>query len=682
MLPDGDGETARSDKAIQGRNRVIIEGVKPEIDCGRFPIKRIAGDEVVVEADILTDGHDAISCALLYRKEGDENWSEAPMEPLGNDRWRASFTVQDLGRYRYTVQGWVDHFKTWVRDLAKRVEAGQDVSVDLLIGAEMVEEALKQAAATDATWLATYAQTLRSGGERTAQETAGSEAARHALSPELARLMAKHYPRKYITWYGKELEVVVDRERARFGAWYELFPRSCSPEPGKHGTFKDVEARLPYVASMGFDVLYLPPIHPIGVSFRKGKNNSTEAKPGEPGSPWAIGSAEGGHKSVHPELGTLEDFRHLVETAKQYNLEIALDIAFQCAPDHPYVKEHPEWFKKRPDGTIQYAENPPKKYQDIYPFNFETDQWRELWDELKSVIQFWVDQGVRIFRVDNPHTKPFPFWEWLIAEIKKDCPEAIFLAEAFTRPRALYGLAKRGFTQSYNYFPWRNTKWELTEYLTELTRTEVSEYTGPNLWPNTPDILPEAIQFGGRPACMTRFVLAATLGPSYGIYGPALELCDNTPLAPGREEYLNSEKYEIKVWDIDRPDSLRDLFGKVNRIRHENPAFHANHNLRFHQVDNEQIIAFSKSSKDGTNRVLVVVNLDPHYKQSGFITLPLEELGLDPNQPYQAHDLLTDARYLWQGSRNYVELDPHTIPAHIFVIRRKIRTEHDFDYYL
>lgn len=673
----------------EGRSRVIIEGVKPEIDGGRFPIRRIVGDEVVVEADILTDGHDAISSVLLYRQEDDENWTEVPMEPLGNDRWRALFTVQDLGRYRYTVQGWVDHFKTWVRDLAKRVDAGQDVSVDLLIGAEMVDEALKQATATDANWLATYAQALRGSGaeavdegERTILRTAGSESARHALSPELARLMAKYYPRKYIAWYGKELEVVVDRGRARFGAWYELFPRSCSPEPGKHGTFKDVEARLPYVASMGFDILYLPPIHPIGVSFRKGKNNSTEAKPGEPGSPWAIGSAEGGHKSIHPELGTFEDFRHLVETAKQYNLEIALDIAFQCAPDHPYVKEHPEWFKKRPDGTIQYAENPPKKYQDIYPFNFETEQWRELWEELKSVVQFWADQGVRIFRVDNPHTKPFPFWEWLIAEIKKDYPEAIFLAEAFTRPRALYGLAKRGFTQSYNYFPWRNTKWELTEYLTELTRTEVSEYTGPNLWPNTPDILPESIQFGGRAACMTRFVLAATLGPSYGIYGPALELCDNTPLAPGREEYLNSEKYEIKAWDIDRPDSLRDLFGRVNRIRHENPAFHANHNLRFHQVDNEQIIAFSKSSQDGMNQVLVVVNLDPHYKQSGFITLPLDELGLDPRQPYQAHDLLTDARYLWQGDRNYVELDPYTIPAHIFVIRRKVRTEHDFDYYL
>lgn len=657
----------------EGRNRVIIAGVSPEIEGGRFPIKRIVGDEVQVEADILTDGHDAISAVLLYRKEDDAQWGEAPFAPLGNDRWRASFKVEQLGRYCYTVQGWVDHFKTWSRDLAKRVDAGQDVSVDLAIGANLAAEAARQATGTDAKWLTTFVETLQSGE---------SDAARHALSGELARLMDIYAPRGYVTTYDRELWVVVDRERARFGAWYEMFPRSCAAGPGKHGTFKDVEARLPYVASMGFDVLYLPPIHPIGTSFRKGKNNTTTPAPGEPGSPWAIGSAQGGHKSIHPELGTLEDFRHLIAAAAQQGLEIAMDIAFQCAPDHPYVKEHPEWFRQRPDGTIQYAENPPKKYQDIYPFDFETEAWRELWDELKSVVQYWVDQGVRIFRVDNPHTKPFPFWEWLIPEIKKGCPEAIFLAEAFTRPKALYGLAKRGFTQSYNYFPWRNTKWELTQYFTELTQTEVKEYTGPNLWPNTPDILPEFLQFGGRPAFMSRFVLAATLGPSYGIYGPAFELCDNTPLAPGREEYLNSEKYEIKQWEIDRPDSLRELISQVNEIRHDNPAFHTNHNLRFHEVDNEQIIAFSKSSVDGSNQVLVVVNLDPHYKQSGFITLPLEELSLDPRQPYQAHDLLTDARYLWQGSRNYVELNPKTVPAHIFVIRRKVRTEHDFDYYL
>jgi starch synthase (maltosyl-transferring) len=657
----------------EGRSRVIIEGVTPEIDGGRFPIKRIVGDETVVEADILTDGHDALSCALLYRKLGDAAWTEIPMEPLVNDRWRASFKVQELAPYRYTVMGWVDHFKTWSRDLEKRVKAGQDVSIDLLIGAELVEQAQKQATPLQAKWLSTFAETLRTGGD---------EGARQALSTELARLMASCSERRFATTYDKELAVVVDRERARFGAWYELFPRSCSASPGHHGSFEDVEERLEYVASMGFDVLYLPPIHPIGTSYRKGRNNSVTAAPDDPGSPWAIGSALGGHKAIHPELGTLEDFRHLIQTAAGYGIELALDIAFQCAPDHPYVSEHPEWFRQRPDGTIQYAENPPKKYQDIYPFDFETDHWRELWEELKSVVQFWVDQGVRIFRVDNPHTKPFPFWEWLITEIKRDCPEAIFLAEAFTRPKALYGLAKRGFTQSYNYFPWRNTRWELTQYLTELTQTQVREFNGPNLWTNTPDILPEYLQFGGRPAFMTRFILAATLGPSYGIYGPAFELCENSPIAPGREEYLDSEKYEIKIWDIDRPESLRKLISQVNQIRRENPAFRTNHNLRFHQVDNEQIIAYSKTSEDLSNEVLVVVNLDPHYKQSGFITLPLEDLGLDPRQPYQAHDLLTDARYLWHGERNYVELNPQTIPAHIFVIRRKVRTEHDFDYYL
>ncbi len=657
----------------EGRKRVVIEGVSPEIDGGRFPIKRILGEEVVVEADILADGHDALSGVLLYRKEGEAKWSEAPMEPLGNDRWRGSFRVQELGRYRYTVQGWIDHFKTWTRDLGKRVEAGQDVTIDLLIGKKLVAAARQQADPLQAEQLSAFADALQAGG---------AEGAHQALSPELARLMSTCAERRFACTYDKELGVVVDRERARFGAWYELFPRSCSTEAGRHGTFKDLEQRLPYVASMGFDVLYLPPIHPIGSSFRKGRNNSTVVSPDDPGSPWAIGSAEGGHKAIHPELGTLDDFRHLMASAAQYGIEIALDIAFQCSPDHPYVSEHPEWFQRRPDGTIQYAENPPKKYQDIYPFDFESEQWRELWDELKSVVLFWVAQGVRIFRVDNPHTKPFPFWEWLIAEVKRDCPEAIFLAEAFTRPKVLYGLAKLGFTQSYNYFAWRNTKWELTQYFTELTQTEVKEFIGPSLWPNTPDILSEYLQFGGRPAFMARLILAATLGPSYGIYGPAYELCENRPLAPGREEYLDSEKYEIKRWDIDRPDSLRELIGRVNQIRRENPAFRGNHNLRFHEVDNEQIIAFSKSSADRSNEVLVVVNLDPHYQQSGFITLPLEELGIDARQPYQAHDLLTDARYLWHGARNYVELNPQTVPAHIFVIRRWVRTEHDFDYYL
>jgi starch synthase (maltosyl-transferring) len=659
--------------AEEGRGRVVVEGVAPEIDGGMYPIKRVAGDTVVVEADAFTDGHDAISVVLLYRREGDGAWAETPMEFLNNDRWRGSFVVAELGRYRYSVMAWVDHFKSWSRDLAKRVEADQDVTVDLLIGAALIDAASRRASAIDTPRLQAYAQVLRAGGP---------EGARSALAAELAELMYRHAERLFATTYPKELLIWVQRERARFSAWYELFPRSCSAEPGRHGTFKDVEARLPYVAAMGFDVLYLPPIHPIGRSFRKGPNNTVVAQPGDPGSPWAIGAAEGGHKDIHPELGTLEDFRSLVQHAAEQGLELAMDIAFQCAPDHPYVKEHPEWFRQRPDGTIQYAENPPKKYQDIYPFDFETEGWQELWAELKSVMQYWIDQGVRIFRVDNPHTKPFVFWGWLISEIQREYPETIFLSEAFTRPKVMYNLAKQGFTQSYNYFPWRNTKWELAEYLTELTQTQVREFFGANLWPNTPDILPEYLQFGGRPAFMSRLVLAATLGPSYGIYGAAFELCDNTPLAPGREEYLNSEKFEIKRWDVEHPDSLHKLIGQINQIRRTNAAFHSNQNLRFHTVDNEQIIAYTKSSADLSSQVLVVVNLDPHHTQAGFVDLPLDELQIDQHQPYQVHDLLTDARYLWHGPRNYVELHPQVMPANIFAIRRRVRTEHDFDYYM
>ena len=507
-----------------GRTRVIIENVTPRVDDGDFPIKRIIGDTVTVEADVFADGHDTISCALLYKKEGAPEWTEAPMEPLVNDRWRGSFTVQALGRYLYTVTAWIDHFRTWSHALAKRVEANQDVMIELITGAEMIAAAGKHAPAQQAGWHEIYAESVRAGGP---------DGIGRALSTELASLMGRNAERHFASTCKQAFGVVVDRERARFGAWYELFPRSTSPVPGRHGTFGDLEARLPYVASMNFDVLYLPPIHPIGHAFRKGPNNSNTAGSDDPGSPWAIGAAEGGHKAIHPELGTLADFRHLVSCAAQYGIELALDIAFQCAPDHPYVTEHPEWFRKRADGTIQYAENPPKKYQDIYPFDFETEQWQELWEELRSVVQFWVDQGVRIFRVDNPHTKSFPFWQWMIAEIKRDCPEALFLAEAFTRPKVMHRLAKAGFTQSYNYFPWRNTQWELTQYLTELTQTDTKEFFGPNLWPNTPDILTEYLQFGGRTAHMARFILAATLGPSYGIYGPVFELCENRPLAPG-----------------------------------------------------------------------------------------------------------------------------------------------------
>ena len=643
--------------------RVIIEAVKPEIDGGRFPAKGVVGERMRVEADIFVDGYDALSGVLRYRKSGHSRWSEVPTEPLVNDRWRGEFELAETGAFQYTLQAWVDSFKTWREGLAKKMAAGQDVTLDRLIGAELIEKAAKRASGKERRLLERFAAALRS-------DDAGEE---NPVTEELAALMEQFPDRSRAVTYDKVLTVEVDREKAGFSAWYEIFPRSCAGHPGKHGTLRDCEKRLPYIAAMGFDVLYLPPIHPIGRSFRKGKNNELLGNPDDVGSPWAIGSDEGGHKAIHPQLGTLEDFKQLMAKAKEWGIEIALDIAFQCTPDHPYVKEHPEWFRKRPDGSIQYAENPPKKYQDIYPLNFETENWKELWKELRSVFFFWCAQGVRLFRVDNPHTKPFPFWEWVIREVKMKCPDALFLAEAFTRPKVMYRLAKLGFSQSYTYFAWRNNKTELTEYFTELTQTEVADFFRPNLWPSTPDILTEYLQTGGRPAFMTRLVLAATLGANYGIYGPAFELCENVAREPGSEEYLNSEKYEIRNWNFQDPASLRELIARVNRSRRENKALQSDRSLRFHQVDNEQLICFSKQTEDRSNVILTVVNLDPRYSQSGWVELPLEEFGLNPKQPFQAHDLLTDAHYLWRGPRNYVELNPHSVPAHIFRLSHMIQ---------
>ncbi len=662
------------DRIEEGRRRIVIERVEPEVDAGRFPIKRTVGEEVVVEADLFADGHDAIACVLLYRKADARNWSEVAMEPLGNDRWRAGFRVRELGRYQYTVQGWIDRFRSWRQELARRVEA-EDIAVALESGAALVEAATGRARERDAKRLKTYAMAL------CAEEPIDARRAR-ALEGELSELMSVYGERRFVSAYERLLEVVVDPERARFGSWYELFPRSTSMEAGRHGTFRDVEARLAYIAELGFDVLYLPPIHPIGRTQRKGKNNGWVAGPEDPGSPWAIGAEEGGHKAVHPDLGTVEEFRSLVAKAREHGIEVALDIAFQCAPDHPYVKRYPAWFRRRPDGTVQYAENPPKKYEDIYPFDFETGDWRSLYAELHGVVVYWIEQGVRIFRVDNPHTKPLLFWEWLIEDVKRRYPEVIFLSEAFTRPKLMHRLAKLGFTQSYTYFAWRNTKWELTQYFTELTRSESREYLRPNLWPNTPDILTEYLQFGGRPAFMARLTLAATLGASYGIYGPAFELLEHTPREPGSEEYLNSEKYEIRHWDLGRPDNLRHFISRVNRIRRENRALQNDWGLRFYPVDNDEIICYSKEHGEGAELILAVVNLDPYHTQSGWVELPLEELGVDPDHPYQLHDLLTDARYLWHGRRNYVELDPQAVPAHIFRLRRCIRSERDFDYFM
>ncbi|MEY2429769.1 MAG: hypothetical protein QOJ40_2654 [Verrucomicrobiota bacterium] len=660
-----------------GRQRVIIERVSPEIDAGRFPIKRAIGEEVIVEADIFSDGHDALSAVLKFHHSADSPESQVAMAPLVNDRWRGSFTVTNPGIYSYTLEAWVNPFRTWRSDLEKKFKAGLDVSLELIEGASLIQAAAERAEGPQTLELQAVLKSIE-----TRNPSPMTEKVVRALNPRLAEIMDQHSAPVARTKYARDLRVVVDPIRARFGAWYELFPRSCAPEPHRHGTFRDCEALLPRIAGLGFDVLYLPPIHPIGRSFRKGKNNGLTASPEDPGSPWAIGAPEGGHKSVHSDLGTLEDFRRLVQKARSFNIETALDIAFQCSPDHPYVREHLEWFRRRPNGSIQYAENPPKKYEDIYPFNFESDDWRALWTELKSIFEFWIEQGVGIFRVDNPHTKPIRFWEWCLTELKRKNPELIFLSEAFTRPKVMRALAKVGFTQSYNYFPWRNTKYELTTYFTELTQSEARDYLRPNLWPNTPDILTQYLQYGGKPAFMARLVLAATLGASYGIYGPPFEFCEDQPREPGSEEYLNSEKFEIRHWNFIAPTPLSDLIARINRIRRENPALHSDQSLRFHETDNEQLIAYSKQTKDLDSIILTIVNLDPHHTQRGWITLPVQEWGLSPTDTCQFHDLLTEARYLWTGARNYVELNPQLVPAHVFRLRRYVRTEHNFDYYL
>jgi starch synthase (maltosyl-transferring) len=645
----------------EGRQRVVIENVKPEIDGGRFAIKRVVGESVTVEADIFADGHDLLRAVLKYRRHTSDAWTEIPMEPVGNDRWRAVFNVEAMGRYFYTIDAWVDRFTTWRQGLEKKVAAGQDVSADLLIGASLIEDAARRAEGGDKKALKSLAARLRAAPEPREAPT---------VDAEIVRLMERSPDQRFATHYEKDLAVTVDRERAGFSTWYELFPRSFTNRPGAHGTFRDVEQGLPYVASMGFDVLYLPPIHPIGGTHRKGKNNALAVGAHDPGSPWAIGSKEGGHKSIHPELGTLDDFKRLIAKAKDYQMEVALDIAFQCSPDHPYVKQHPEWFRKRPDGTVQYAENPPKKYEDIVPLDFETKAWRELWEELKSVIVYWAEQGVRIFRLDNPHTKPFRFWDWLVREVKEEFPDVLFLSEAFTRPKIMQRLAKGGLTQSYTYFTWRRTKPELVEYFEELTQTEIKEYFRPNLWPNTPDILMDYLQRGGRPAFMARYVLAATLGANCGVYGPAFELMENRPREAGSEEYLNSEKYEIKRWDLEKPDSLKDFIAAVNRIRKGHPALQRDTGLNFHGLDNPQMLCYSKSTPAKDDVILTVVNLDWRYVQSGWVDLSLDELGLAPGDSFFVRDLLTDARYPWRGARNYVELRPNAVPAHIFRIER------------
>jgi starch synthase (maltosyl-transferring) len=634
----------------------VIEQVTPEIDGGSFPIKRTVGEEVIVEADIFADGHDQLRCLLLHRLAGTKSWVEVPMMPIGNDRWQGRFHVTIVGRHQYTLAAWVDPFLTWRQDLSRRQEA-DDIVVALQVGTELMDGAAGRTNGNSSRKLRDWATKIRNAS--TPQEGQSI-----AQSEDLAGLMSSHKERLFTAKYRRVLEVVVDIERARFSTWYEIFPRSCLTGNATHGTFTQLIERLPYIDSMGFDVLYLPPIHPIGRTFRKGPKNSVIAEPSDPGSPWAIGAPEGGHHDIYSKLGSTEDFRRLVGKARELGIEIALDIAFQCSPDHPYVAQHPEWFHHRPDGSIQYAENPPKKYQDIYPLNFECENWKGLWHELKSIVDHWIEEGVLIFRVDNPHTKPFPFWEWLIGEVKTKHPEVIFLAEAFTRPKIMHRLAKLGFTQSYTYFTWRNTKQELTDYFTELSQHDSREYFRPNLWPNTPDILHEFLQHGGRPAFLLRVTLAATLGASYGIYGPAYELMEHEAHEVGSEEYLNSEKYQLRDWNLDRTDSLRDYIALLNHIRCDNLALQSDWSLRFHEVDNPFMICYSKMASDNT--FVMVANLGPHHIQEGWIEIPLVELGVSPDLPYQVHDLLSGATFRWQGKRNYVRLDPHSLPMHIF----------------
>lgn len=656
--------------------RIIIENPEPVVNQGEFPAKALQGDHVEVEADIFIDGHDLIHADLLHRKRGEKTWLRKEMIPLPNDRWRASFPVDEMGKYEFTIEAWIDHYRTWLHNFIKKVDAGIDIPIELQNCAKFIKNASRNAGGRSKEQLEGFLQIV--GDEKLAVEKRIDA----ALNPDLGELMSVYPLKKNPIRYEKELIVEVDRKTAGFSAWYELFPRSARLDGKTHGNFRDVISLLPYIHEMGFDVLYLPPIHPIGTTKRKGKNNSLHAGREDPGSPWAIGNKEGGHKSIHPELGTEDDFRMLVKEARKQNIELALDIAFQCSPDHPYVKEHPEWFVTRPDGSIQYAENPPKKYEDIYPFDFECDDWENLWKELKSVFDHWIDQGVKIFRVDNPHTKPFRFWSWVISSIKEKHPELIFLAEAFTRPKVMHKLAMLGFSQSYTYFAWRNTSWEIKQYLTDLTRGKERNFFRPNFWPNTPDILTEYLQSGGRPAFMIRFALAATLTSNYGIYGPAFELVDNKPREFGSEEYLDSEKYQLRNWNLHDKKSLKGYISRINQIRTENSALQSMRNLLFHQSENDMILAYSKQSDDKSNTILVVANLDPFHTHSGWINLRLDELGIQPAESYQVFDLLGDSWYIWSGPRNYVELNPGISPVHIFRIRKKVRTERDFDYYL
>jgi starch synthase (maltosyl-transferring) len=621
----------------------------------------VTGDRIDVESDIICDGHDLLAACVSFKHEKERNWKEVRMWPLENDRWKGYFQVEKQGFYEYKVEAWSDHGLNWQHGIERKIADNQKVGVELLEGAQLLRSRKSLAPAAVKKQIDLWAALME-------DEHRYDEALKLATSSEVHDFFVQ-YPDKFLANESQPLKAFVDRSKARFSTWYEFFPRSASQEPGKHGTFKDCHRLLPRIAAMGFDVLYFPPVHPIGEVNRKGKNNTTEAQPGDVGSTWGIGSKHGGHKDIHPELGSLEDFKALVEDAKEQGIDVAMDFALQAAPDHPWVKEHPEWFKWRPDGSVQYAENPPKKYQDILPIFFESDDWKNLWKEMLETALYWVEEcGIRVFRVDNPHTKPFYFWGWLIGEVQKKYPDVLFLSEAFTKPKVMHQLAKQGFTQSYTYFTWRNSKHELMEYLNELTTTEQQHFFRPNFWPNTPDINPWALQGGQESVYLQKYFLAATLSSNTGIYGPVFEQMRGEAL-PGREEYLDSEKFQIRHWDWDIQNKLTTLIGKINQIRKERSSLQQTNNIRFCSIENDQLLAYYKFDQDKQDETLMVVNLDPYYQQNGWVQLPLHELGVGAGHPLRVVDQITGSSYIWDKEWNFVELHP-ALPFHLFKIEK------------
>jgi len=645
---------------MQNQRRVVIDFVSPKINNGEFYIKRVVNEIVNVDAHILSDGHDVIAASVMYKHEKSKIWKEARMQPTFNDEWQASFVVEKQGFFTYKVQAWVDYALNWQHGIECIIDDNQHVNSVLLEGVEYVKAVAKKANKSDKEYLNHLAKIF-------AASKAYDEAVKEAVSEKLHKIFTK-YPAKILANSSKDLKVYVERSKARFSTWYEFFPRSASETKGVHGTFKDCERLLPRVAKMGFDTLYFPPVHPIGEMNRKGKNNTTEAHEGDVGSTWGIGSKHGGHKNIHPQLGSLKDFKALIKKAKAQGIEIAMDYALQAAPDHPWVKEHPEWFKWRPDGTVQYAENPPKKYQDILPIYWESKDYKALWNECLDAMLYWVDCGINVFRVDNPHTKPFYFWNWIISEVKQKHPDVIFLAEAFTKPKVMARLAKEGYTQSYSYFTWRNSKHELIEYMNELTQSELKEFMQPNFWPNTPDINPYHLQGANESKFIQRYALAATLSSSIGIYGPVFEQMISDAL-PGKEEYLNSEKFQICHYDWNQENKLTTIISKINQIRHENEALQQTNNIKFCHIENDNLIAFYKWNQEKTNELLIVISLEQYYAQQGSLQLPLDDLDIHQGHQIQVQDLITGSSYNWYDEWNFIELHP-TLPFHIFKINK------------